>query len=127
MTKVEQTQVENQAQEADENADLIAKLRGQKAESEQRDYKAGFEEGVWYAQRGATYDEFAHLEEIAERAERGCYLSPSDLIPGSEGLESVYECVTEYMTESGTINAEVFWEGWLAGVMSVWEAVKDKV
>jgi hypothetical protein len=116
-----------QDQATDKNEALIAKLRDEKSESEQREYQQGYEDGTWYAQHRATYDEFVRLEEAADEAEWERGLSVLDAVQYSERLESIWEHVSETVRESGVINEEAFWDGWMAGVMSVWKKVKKNL
>jgi hypothetical protein len=116
-----------QDQATDKNAALIARLRDQKSESEQLEYQQGYEDGTWYAQHSASYDEFVRLEEAVEEAEMERGLSVLDVVRHSEQLESTREHVSETVRESGVINEEAFWDGWMAGVMSVWKQVKNNL
>lgn len=121
------TNVKGQFQRADEHAGLIARLRTEKAESEERDQQMGFDEGVHYGQEYATYDEFRHLEELEQVSRSEPQLSGGDLVLGTDIVEHARDVAWETMREGGIVDETVLWEGWLTGVMSVWTKVKQSL
>jgi hypothetical protein len=123
----ENKQNENQSQELGVYIDLCAKLRDQKVKSEQQGHRMRFDEGVHYAQKYATYDKFSHLEELEQLSRGERHLSGGDLVLGTDIVKNARDIAWETMREGGVVDETVFWDGWLAGIISVWEQVKHAV
>ena len=101
----------------DDLSDLIARLREEKAEWDSATRELGFEEGVLFAREEACYHEFRGFERVRDAKQ----LADLELPPPEE------ELMLKYFAEHGFANTAPYQEGWLAGVMSVWDRVKGKL
>ena len=109
----------NLPQEVRELTDLIAKLRVEKAESQQRDYQTGFENGVNYGKRAAYKELVAWGNELPEG---GTLLAGKDYLP-----EWAEDHLNDMLEEGWVLDWEWYVRGWRAGMASIWRLIEDKI
>ena len=127
-----QLEVERQEMLAEGTSDLtfmIERLRMEKKASyAERFYDQGFKIGCNDAER-MSYDDFIATEEFASEKVAGVReifvenFQSSQLY--AEWMESLIK--EDLSNQPGGFDAEAFCQGWIEGILSVWDKIKDKI
>lgn len=108
--------------------ETIARLRMEKDEREERDYLTGLDWGRSYAEEEAEFLEFGFYETLLGHAEPSLDELPAKVRDDFTYSQNDGASVYEYSPDDIFVyNPDKFAEGWVDGLLAVWEAIKDKV
>jgi hypothetical protein len=112
--------------EAENYAKTILRLRTQSAEFYAREHNSGRRDGMAYARAEATFEEFLKCAEIA--ATLKALRDHPTLGQHKFTLPDEGELNLAQLKQVGDVTDEdSYREGWIEGMMVVWDAIKDKV
>jgi hypothetical protein len=112
--------------EAGNYADTIERLRTQSAELYAREHEAGRRDGTTYARSEATFEEFLKCEEIASTFK--ALREHPTLDHRKFKLPREGELRLAQLKRDGQLaDEDSYREGWIEGMMVVWDAIKGKL
>jgi post-segregation antitoxin (ccd killing protein) len=108
--------LEGTSQWSDEYGFVVERLRFEKAGGNWRDYRTGYERGLDHALELAGLAEFEWVAELP-----ACESDPDALLPEAETR------LARLVTDGRVTDEASYRKGWIAGMVEVWDEVKDRL